>query len=83
MNTIEQTVEAKNGAVDLHVDIPTEWEGYVLKITVERTESRIEKREVVGMSRFRGALRHLTPEQHVDIDRQLNELRNEWERPIF
>ena len=80
MNTIEQTTESKNGAV--HVDIPAEWEGYVLKVTIERTEAKVEKPKRTGMSRFRGILKDMTPEQHEDMERQLNELRNEWERPI-
>lgn len=80
MNVIKQTVEPKNGAV--HVDVPAEWEGYVLKVTVERTEAKVEKPMNTGMSRFRGILKDMSNEEHEDMDRQLTELRNEWERPI-
>jgi hypothetical protein len=82
MNIIEQTIEPKNGAVDFHAEIPAEWEGYVLKITVERTEAKVETPKKTGMSRFRGILKNMTPEQHNEMDRQLIELRNEWERDI-
>ena len=80
MNVIEQTVEPKNGAV--HVDVPAEWEGYVLKVTIERTEAKAEKPKGTGLSRFRGKWAHLTPEQHEALDQQLTDMRNEWERPI-
>ncbi len=29
MNVIEQTVKLRNGAIDLHVDVPAEWEAYL------------------------------------------------------
>jgi hypothetical protein len=82
MNVIEQTVEPKNGAIDFHAAIPAEWENYVLKVTIERTEAKIEQPKGTGMSRFRGILKNMTPEQHEDMDRQLAELRNEWERDM-
>ncbi len=82
MNVIEQTIEPKNGAIDLHMDIPGEWEGYVLKVTVERTEAKAEKPKGTGMSRFRGILKDMSPEEKADMDKQLTELRNEWERDI-
>ncbi|RYF71697.1 MAG: hypothetical protein EOO39_13490 [Cytophagaceae bacterium] len=80
MNVIEQTVEPKDGAV--HVDVPAEWEGYVLKVTIERTEAKAEKPKGTGMSRFRGIFKDMSSEERADMDRQLTELRNEWERPI-
>ena len=80
MNTIEQTTESKNGAV--HVDIPAEWEGYVLKVTIERTEAKVEKPKGTGLSRFRGIFKDMSEGEKADMDKQLTELRNEWERPI-
>ena len=83
MSTIEQTVEPKNGVVDLHVDVPADWEGYVLKVTVERTEIKVEKPERTGMTRFRGKWAHLPLEQRLAMQKQLDDIRNEWDRPIF
>ena len=83
MNIIEQTVEPKNGAIDLHVDVPAEWEGYVLKVTVERTEAKSEKPKGTGLSRFRGKWAHLPLEERLKMQRELDDMRNEWERPIF
>lgn len=83
MNVIEQTVKAENGAIDLHIPVPESLDGYLVKavIVYEKAEE-IEKPKETGMSRFRGVLKYMTPEQHEDADRQLTELRNEWERPI-
>ncbi|GAB4034452.1 hypothetical protein [Spirosoma gilvum] len=83
MNVIEQTVEPKNGAVDLHVDVPSDWEGYVLKVTVERTEAKIEKPKGPGLSRFGKKWAHLPLEQRLALQKELDAMRNEWERPIF
>ena len=83
MNVIEQTVEPKNGAIDLHVDVPADWEGYVLKVTVERTEAKVEKPTKTGMSRFRGKWAHLPIEERIAMQKQVDDLRSEWERPIF
>jgi len=83
MNSIEQTVEPKNGAIDLHVDVPTEWEGYVLKVTVERTEAKIEKPKGSGLSRFRAKWANLPLEQRLAMQKELDNMRNEWERPIL
>ncbi len=82
MNVIEQIVEPKNGAIDVHIDIPTDWENYVLKVTVERTEAQIEKPKDTGLSRFRGKWAHLPLEERLDMQKQLDDMRNEWERPI-
>lgn len=51
MSIIEQTVEPKDGAV--HVDIPAEWEGYVLKVTIERTEDKVDKPKI-DLTQFGG-----------------------------
>lgn len=83
MNTIEQTIEPKNGAVDLHVDVPAEWEGYLLKVTIERTETKADAPEGTGLSRFRGKWAHLPLEQRLAMQKELDDMRNEWERPIL
>ena len=83
MNVIEQTVKAQNGAIDLHIPVPENLEGHLVKavIVYEKAEEP-EMSNGLGMSRFRGILKHMPPEQHEEMDRQLTELRNEWERPI-
>ena len=81
MNTIEQTTESKNGAV--HVDIPAEWEGYVLKVTIERTEAKVEKPKGTGLSKHRAALGYLPLEQRLAMQKVLDDMRNEWDRPIL
>jgi hypothetical protein len=82
MNIIEQTVEPKNGAIDLHLNVPADWENYVLKVTVERTEARIEISSKAGLSRFRGKWSHLPLEERLAMQKELDDMRNEWERPI-
>ena len=82
MNVIEQTIEPKNGAIDLHVEVPAEWEGYVLKVTVERTEAKVDKAKKTGMSRFRGKWAHLPLEERLNMQKELDKMRDEWERPI-
>ncbi|MBC7568281.1 MAG: hypothetical protein H7319_00920 [Spirosoma sp.] len=83
MNVIEQTIEPKNGAIDLHVDVPAEWEGYVLKVTVERTEAKVETPKKTNMSRFRGMFNDMSAEEKADMDQQLTQLRSEWDRDTF
>jgi hypothetical protein len=34
MNVIEQTVKAQNGAIDLHIPVPENLEGYLISATV-------------------------------------------------
>jgi len=82
MNTIERTVEPKNGAIDLHVDVPEEWVGYVVKVTLERTEAKINEPKGTGLSRFAGKWLHLPLEQRLAMQKELDDLRNEWDRPI-
>jgi hypothetical protein len=79
MNIIEQTVEPKNGAIDLHLDVPTDWEGYVLKVTVERTEAKIDIPGRTGMSRFWGIWKDMSLEQRLAMQKELDDMRNEWE----
>lgn len=80
MNTIEQHLHADDTV--LRVVLPDEWKGRDVKVTVELEEQPAEPKKGTGLSRLRGILKHLTPEQKADMDRQLEELRNEWERPI-
>ena len=82
MNTIEQTVEPKNGAIDLHVSVPAEWEGYMLKVTVERTEARVDKPKI-DLTQFGGKWAHLPMEERLKMQQQLDDIRNEWDRPTF
>ncbi len=85
MNVIEQTVKVQNGTLDLHIPMPESLDGYLVKAVVvyEKVDVPEEKPKGTGMSRFRGILKDMTPEQHEDMDRQLTELRNEWERPML
>lgn len=80
MSIIEQTVEPKDGAV--HVDIPVEWEGYVLKVTIERTKDKVDKPKI-DLTQFGGKWAHLPLEQRLAMQKELDDMRNEWERPIF
>ena len=80
MSIIEQTVEPKDGAV--HVDIPVEWEGYVLKVTIERTKDKVDT-PTRDLTQFGGKWAHLPLEQRLAMQKELDDMRNEWERPIF
>ncbi|GAA4412310.1 hypothetical protein GCM10023187_39240 [Nibrella viscosa] len=82
MNSIEQIAEPKNGVLDIHVETPADWNGKKVRIRVELEEESAQNKAGTGLSRLRGQLRHLSAEQKTDMDRQLRELRDEWERPI-
>ncbi len=47
----------------------------------EVTDSKLRKQ--ANLSHLVGSLKHLTPEQSAEIDRELKELRDSWERDIF
>lgn len=75
MNTIEQHLHAEDTV--LQIVLPEEWKGQNVKVTIELEKQPSEKPK---LSRLRGALKHLSSEQRADMDRQLNMLRDEWER---
>lgn len=85
MNVIEQTVKAENGAIDLHIPVPESLDGYLVKavIVYEKAEEVAEKPVQTGLSRFRGKWAHLPLEQRLAMQKDLDDMRNEWERPIL
>ena len=82
MNVIQQTIEPKDGVIDFHLDVPHEWEGKKIKITLEPTQESVEKSKH-NLTRFRGKWAHLPLEQRLAMQKQLDDMRNEWERPIL
>ena len=82
MNVIKQTIEPKNGAIDFHLEIPQEWEGMKIKVTLEPAQEIIERPKGTGLSRFRGKWAHLPLEKRQSMQKELDDMRNEWERNI-
>lgn len=84
MNVIQQTVKAQNGAIDLHIPVPESLDGYLVKavIVYEKAEGADDKPEGTGLSKHKGAFAHLPLEQRLEMQKQLDDMRNEWERPI-
>ncbi|RIV22158.1 hypothetical protein DYU11_14040 [Fibrisoma montanum] len=85
MNIIEKTVEPKNGAIDLHFDVPAEWNGKQIKLRIifeEDTGGLVDKDTKPDLTRFRGKWAHLPLEERLEMQKQLDDMRNEWERPI-
>jgi hypothetical protein len=87
MNIIEQTVEPKNGAVDthLHIATPPEWNGKRIKMRVifEEQESTPVVKPKIDLTQFGGKWAHLPLEERLAMQKKLDDMRNEWERPIF
>ncbi|WP_375443514.1 hypothetical protein [uncultured Fibrella sp.] len=84
MNVIEQTVKVQNGAIDLHITVPESLDGYLVKavIVYEKVDITTEEPKRTGLSKHRGAFAHLPLEQRLEMQKQLDDMRNEWERPI-
>ncbi|MEZ0486010.1 hypothetical protein [Fibrella aquatica] len=83
MNVIEQTVEPKNGAIDLHIPVPEGWEDWTVKAVIifEKTDVPVKK-QGTGLGKHKGAFAHLPLEQRLEMQKQLDDMRNEWERPV-
>lgn len=84
MNVIEQTGKVQNGTLDLHIPMPESLDGYLVKaiIVYEKADAPIETPKGTGLSRHGGAFAHLPLEQRLEMQKQLDDMRNEWERPI-
>ena len=80
MNTIEQIVEPKNGAIDLHVDVPAEWEGKRIRVVFE--EASVIKRPKSDLTRFEGKFAYLPPQETDKLLNDLDAMRDEWNRSI-
>ncbi len=82
MNTIEQTVEPKNGAIDLHVNVPAEWEGkrIRMRITLEEEEGLSMAKPKSDLTRFESKYAHLPETQKDSILDSLDAMRDEWTR---
>lgn len=86
MQMIRQYAVPHNQRVE--VTVPEEFIGKSVEIQVILVETNepadvIEPPKKGGPGHLVGSLSHLTPEQNEKIDRELNELRDSWERPIF
>lgn len=85
MNIIEQTVEPKNGVIDIHVDVPAEWNGKRIKIRVilEEDEQNIPiVKPKSDLTRFGGKYAYLPESEKKRMIQELDNMRNEWERDI-
>lgn len=84
MNTIERIVEPRNGVIDLHVDVPTEWEGKRIKVqmVVDETQTVPVIKPKSDLTRFGGKYSDLPTLEKDRILQGLDDLRNEWARDI-
>ena len=82
MNVIEKTIEPKNGAIDFHLDVPQEWEGKKIKITLEPAQEGAETTKN-DLTQFRGKWAHLPLDERLAMQKELDNMRSEWERPIL
>lgn len=86
MQTIRQYAVPRNKS--LEVTVPEEFIGKSVEIQVILVETE-EPVDVVlppkksGLGHLVGKYSHFTPEQNEKIDRELNEMRDSWERSIF
>jgi hypothetical protein len=83
MNIIEQTVEPKNGAIDLHILLPEGWDEWNIKAVVvyEKTDVLAHKPKI-DLTKLVGKYSHLSEEDKSQMLTELDNLRNEWERDI-
>ncbi|RYF72683.1 MAG: hypothetical protein EOO39_11720 [Cytophagaceae bacterium] len=73
----------ENGRVILTETPPTKRR---VKVYITFTNEEVEatpQNQKMDMSYMVGSLSHLTPAQNANIDRELNELRDSWERDTY
>lgn len=94
MQVIRQYAVPQNGR--LSIDVPATFDGKQVEVQLvlaedvatqpkKRTRKSGQKRQpkTTGLEKLVGKFKHYTPEQNEKIDRELTDIRNEWERPIF
>ncbi len=73
----------ENGQVILTETPPTNRRVKVYITFTNEEVASVSKENPVDLSYMVGSLTHLTPAQNADIDRELRDLRDSWEREIF
>lgn len=85
MNVIEQHVELTDDT--LTVAIPAEWKGKGATLKLVLDEEGVESIPVVkpkiDLTQFGGKWAHLPLEERLAMQKDLDDMRNEWDRPIL
>jgi hypothetical protein len=90
MQVIRQYAVPQNG--QLIINVPPAFEGQQVEVQLvlaqdlvkpNPTKKKKPVQKTTGLEKLVGSLSHLTPEQNEKIDRELEAIRNEWERPIY
>lgn len=83
MEMIRQFAVPRNGVV--HVPVPEEFNDQQVEVqvilTVKADEDE-EKPKKSGLGHLVGKYKHYTPEQNQEIESELRDLRDSWERNI-
>jgi hypothetical protein len=82
MNAHREIVKPRKGI--LRIEIPEEMknaEAIEIFMVVADNQPKIEKKKKVDLTKLAGKYKNLAIKD--DLIKQLDELRNEWERPIF
>ena len=83
MNVIEQHVELTEDT--LTVAIPAEWKGKgaTLKLVLDENVGPLPVvKPKIDLTQFGGKWAHLPQEEQLRLQKQLDDMRNEWERDI-
>ncbi|TAE26637.1 MAG: hypothetical protein EAZ91_17225 [Cytophagales bacterium] len=90
MQVIRQYAVPQNG--QLIISVPPAFEGQQVEVQLLLAQDVVKPKakkqpkkgkKTTGLGKLVGSLSHLTPEQNEKIDRELESIRNEWERPIY
>ncbi len=79
MNVIEQHVELTEDV--LTIPVPTEWKGKGATWKLVLDEVPVKKSKV-DLTQFGGKWAHLPLEERLRMQKELDDMRNEWDRPI-
>lgn len=84
MNVIEQHVELTDDV--LTVAIPVDWKGKGATLKLILDEEEVDPVPIVkpkiDLTQFGGKWAHLPLEQRLAMQKELDDMRNEWERDI-
>lgn len=84
MNVIEQHVELTEDV--LTVPIPADWKGKGATLKLVLDEESVEPVPIVkpkiDLTQFGGKWAHIPLEERLRMQKDLDDMRNEWKRPI-
>ncbi len=90
MQVIRQYAVPQNG--QLIINVPPAFEGQQVEVQLLLAQDLVKPKakkqlkngkKTTGLEKLVGKYKHYTPEQNEKIDRELEAIRNEWERPIY